>query len=518
MMRSLLRDVTRWLGVLIPLLLSVSVPVALAGTVLMLGSLVNVSGSVSPFPSPACNGATQTGKNFPSAEVEPYVDIDPSNPDNIVGVWQQDRWSNGGSNGLRTGVSHNGGQTWTIPTPPTFARCEGGTATNGGDYERASDPWVSIAPNGDAYQVSISFNDSNATNAVLVSKSTTHGNSWSAPVTLKLDLAPTNAFNDKESVTADPTDPTGRHVYVIWDRLISPSAHASASGFEHALGFRGPTWFSRTTNGGASWEPARMIFDPGEQDQTIGNQIVVLPDGTLVDGFDLIFSHKNVGGERGFNVAVMRSTDKGLTWSDPIIVAKLLFIPVTDPNTGKPVRTGDILPSWAADPSSGKLFVVWQDARFSGFAHDDIAFSQSTNGGLTWSEPVKINQTPVPAHAFTATIRVAPDGRIAVSYYDFRFLSAANTTTLPTDYWIVNCLARCTDPTQWTEQHLAGSFDMTLAPVARGFFVGDYEGLGSTIRTAGPGTTIFQPFFVQTVSSSNPSDVFTRTAQTSVAH
>ena len=34
-----------------------------------------------------------------------------------------------------------------------------------------------------------------------------------------------------------------------------------------------------------TWEPARSIYDPGQNDQTIGNQIVVLPDGTLVDLF-----------------------------------------------------------------------------------------------------------------------------------------------------------------------------------------------------------------------------------------
>ena len=28
---------------------------------------------------------------------------------------------------------------------------------------------------------------------------------------------------------------------------------------------------------------ARQIYDPGQNDQTIGNQIVVQPDGTLVD-------------------------------------------------------------------------------------------------------------------------------------------------------------------------------------------------------------------------------------------
>ncbi len=64
------------------------------------------------------------------------------------------------------------------------------------------------------------------------------------------------------------------------------------------------------------------------------------------------------------------------------------------------------------------------------------------------------------------------------------------------------------------EQHLAGSFDMKLAPVARGFFVGDYEGLGSSLIAGAPSKVNFQPVFVTTVSTTNPSDVFTETAQT----
>ncbi len=509
--------VPRWVGLLsVPSMIALA-SVALAGAVLTLGRLINVSGPVAPFPS-GCNGAPQTGTNFPNSEVEPWIDIDPSNPKNIVGVWQQDRWSNGGSNGLRTAFSTNGGQTWTVATPPTFARCEGGNASNGGNYERASDPWVSIAPNGDVYQVALAFNNSNTTSAVLVAKSTDHGQTWAPPTTIKQDTEPT-VLNDKESVTADPADPN--LVYIVWDRLVFPQAQASAAAGEHAIGFRGPAWFSRTINAGASWEAARIIFDPGEINQTIGNQILVLPDGTLVDGFDLILNVQNVSG-RGFNVALIRSTDKGLTWSQPIIANKITFIPVTDPNTGAQIRTGDFLPEFAVDHTSGILYAVWQDARFSGGTRADIAFSMSSDGGLHWTTPVKINQTPTALStisAFTPSVRVGPDGRIAVTYYDFRFLSSSNTTTLPTDYWVLNCLARCTNPASWTEQHLAGSFDMLNAPVARGFFVGDYEGLASPTQAVS-NTEVFQPFFAMAnglaVSTSGPSDIFTRTAETPV--
>src|SRR2546428_14174900 len=56
-------------------------------------SLVTVSG---PSPYAGCSIAGQPGTNYLNAEVEPWVSVNPANPKNIVGVWQQDRWNNGG--------------------------------------------------------------------------------------------------------------------------------------------------------------------------------------------------------------------------------------------------------------------------------------------------------------------------------------------------------------------------------------------------------------------------------------
>src|SRR6266480_7179145 len=72
-------------------------------------------------------------------------------------------------------------------------------------------------------------------------------------------------------------------------------------------------WFSRTTNGAGdnpTWE-SREIFDPGTKSGTISNQIVVAPDGTLVDGFYLFRTQSSHAGNF---VAVIRSTDKAGTW------------------------------------------------------------------------------------------------------------------------------------------------------------------------------------------------------------
>jgi hypothetical protein len=41
----------------------------------------------------------------------------------------------------------------------------------------------------------------------------------------------------------------------------------------------------------------------------------------------------------------------------------------------------------------------------------------------------------------------------------------------------VHCHSGCTDPGNWSETHVTGPFDSRLAPVARGFFLGDYVGL-----------------------------------------
>ena len=111
------------------------------------------------------------------------------------------------------------------------------------------------------------------------------GLTWGAPQFVIRDLD-ANVFNDKQTITADPTN--ANLVYAVWDRLVFPNERASVSASFRAAAFRGPVWFARTTNGGASWEPARQIYDPGQNDQTIGNQIVVLPNGTLVDIFDEI--------------------------------------------------------------------------------------------------------------------------------------------------------------------------------------------------------------------------------------
>jgi hypothetical protein len=172
-------------------------------------------------------------------------------------------------------------------------------------------------------------------------------------------------------------------------------------------------------------------------------------------------------------VAVLRSMDGGATWSLPVRVSPLASVGTTDPGTGHPVRDGSIVPQIAADPSSGRLYVLWQDSRFSGGLRDGIALSTSEDGGVTWSPPAQVNQAPgVPA--FTPSVAVASSGRLAVSYYDFRFADPS----APPGLWTVRWLASSNDGgATWDESPAGGPFDLRLAPDAGGLFLGDYAGL-----------------------------------------
>jgi hypothetical protein len=477
--------------------LTILVLVVLGGTTGAWAQSLERISRATPF-GPNCGGPTAGGTVYPNAEVEPWVSANPQNRSNLVAVWQQDRWSNGGAQGNLTGVSFDRGESWSLPTPPPFSRCAGGNPANGGDYDRASDPWVSFGADGSAHQIALAISADQTISAILVSSSRDGGRTWGPIKTLQRDTT-ASLFNDKETITADPRD--GRFVYAVWDRLQVQDPNVPTSPFS------GDTLFARSTDGGRTWEPTRTILDFPDNSgiQSLGNQIVVLSDGTLVNVFNLI--------QQGVPfVAVQRSTDKGVTWSGPVIV-DLMFSSaavgqgVVDPFDGTPVRTGDILPEAAADPRPGSktLHIVWQDIRFTLAAplpivNDQIVIASSTDGGLSWSDPKRVSENDL-TQAFTGSVEVDERGAIGVTYYDFTADNPAGGP-LNTDYWFT--ASRDDGQTFSPRERLTQrSFDMRTAPFANGLFVGDYEGLATTRRR-------YHPVFVTANDGNlaNRTDVF----------
>lgn len=454
------RQAPKKLGVsLIGMALASLVVAPVCAQVSQLGPLVELS-------VPNAVGTCDDGYRLPGTmtlndAAEPHAAVNPVHPNNMVAAWIQGPIQNNIS-----AASFDGGLTWQqVPLPLSI--CSGGTFVGTGD------PWLSFAPNGDLYCVAIG-GPSLASTYTVVCKSTDGGLHWSGPTTVD---TPTFA-PDKCTITADPTD--SHFVYAAWDRDYST--------VRNALGF------ARSTDGGNTWQPPVSILQTPPGQFAYNTQVLVLPDGTLVDMFLVQYQKPNQP-VTAQNLQLMRSADKGVTWSAPILVAPMQtilradssgFTLTLDPDTGQLVRDTDD-PSFGVDPRSGNLYVVWEDGRFSNFQYNDIAFSMSTDGGLTWSSPFRINQTPlsIPTldrQAFSPVLAVAPNGTIGVTHYDFRFNDSR--PGLPTDCWLVQChptsSTPATSPASWgNELRLtSASFNMEACPfVLDGFWLGDYFGL-----------------------------------------
>ncbi len=459
------------------LLLTVGMAVVLVSATAASAGVVMPATVVSPNPSPfaACDNQGLAGLNI-NAEVEPWLAVDPRNGNYAV-AWQEDRWGDpaeGGGHGLVAWSSVNEKNSWA-----PFTTCSGGTPANNGNYDRASDVWLAYGPDGRLYQVALVFNWFDGRNAITVSTSTDDGRTWGAPSVVV--SSPQNSFThgfDKESITADPTRPGV--AYVVWDRYSNQRPDSRSGNGQNAD--KGPAYMSTTTDGGKTWSSAKPMYT--KDNGTLGNQLVVLNDGTLVDFFT---NFTFVNGANGYtvNLESVRSTNGGNSWSKPTVVTDLQPNGAIDPRDGTSVlRAGDSLFDVALGPS-GALYAVWEDSRFSGV--DQVAFTKSTDGGNTWSTPVKISKTPANTNplltqAFTPSVDVSDNGTIAVTYYDFRRFAGGKA--LPVTY---SAITSTNGGSSWGSEINLSTSDEEFAPVAGGLMIGDYEALahsGNTFLTA----------------------------------
>ncbi len=427
-----------------------------------LSPLVQIS---TPDPLAAC-----TISNLPDdANVEPMIAINPLSPGNIVVTWMAH-----GTSGIGCSTSLDGGSTWANQAIPNLTICSGGTEP------LAADPWVSFSPNGTLYATCGTFGLGGGAPFVVV-KSSNGGLNWGLP--LQLNTLLTSQGYDKPSLTADAFD--SRYAYVAWVQFN-----------KNQNGNNAQTIFTRTVDGGQTWQPPQSIHSSSSGDFEWGHEMVVMPDGTLV----CAFCEGSFQNNHQAALTLMRSSDHGQSWSGPFaappqkpLVDANSSPPaalVTDPDTGCAVAARPMFDSIAVDRNSGNLYAVWIDARFSNSAFNSIALSVSTDGGLNWSDPIQVNQTPknLPAaeqQAWKPTVAVADDGTVGVSYYDFRNNTPAAGCL--TDYWLAYwrpSSGPINQAANWNEVRLTDtSFDLEQA--APDFFgacylLGDYEGLAST--------------------------------------
>ncbi|TMQ67959.1 MAG: hypothetical protein E6K78_03015 [Candidatus Eisenbacteria bacterium] len=301
---------------------------------------------------------------------EPSIAVDPNNPSRIAIGWRQFDTITSNFRQAGFGYSADGGQSWTT------GKIEPGVFR--------SDPVLGFDAQGKFFYNSLS---NTPTFNCKVFPSTDGGMTWGAGV---------SAFGgDKQWMTNDRTAGTGHdNVYESWSSSSNPTPG---------------NIFSRSIDDGASFQSPTSI-----PHQPIWGTLDVGPDGTLY----------MVGQVSNGTIYVGRSTDAKNPLVTPSFTTKAVNLG-GNIVTGGPNPAGLLGQLWVAvDRSSGPRS-GWVYALASvQTATDplDVMFAHSTDGGQTWSAPVRVNDDPTGNRAFQwfGTMSVSPDGRIDVVWNDTR--------------------------------------------------------------------------------------------------
>lgn len=194
-----------------------------------------------------------------------------------------------------------------------------------------------------------------------------------------------NQVQNEEQIVINPTE--GNNLVAIWR--------------DFRLGYR-RVGIGYTLDAGQTWFDT-LLVDPHYPRQS-DPALTVDAEGN----FYAIVATFEWEATDGFGIAFWKSTNRGQSWSDPILV---LDEPtgVTEHHTSKIAcdRTGGIF--------DGFLYVV--AARMWDYGHGEIVVARSTDGGLSFEPTIQISDQQVP-YNFIPSLTVGSDGTLYVAWLD----------------------------------------------------------------------------------------------------
>jgi hypothetical protein len=172
-------------------------------------------------------------------------------------------------------------------------------------------------------------------------------------------------------------------------------------------------------------------------------------------------------------ILLAKSTNGGASFAPTQLVASINEIPSPLPSAQ---FRNNSFPTIGVSPQTGTVFIAWSDDRHG---DADILFIRSTDGGATWSAPLRVNDDPIGnAHQqFFPWLTVAPNGVVSIGWFDTR--QDPNPAAAPFLYDAY--VAQSRDDGLTFEANVRVS-TQSSDPAVGGFtsFIGDYSGIAAT--------------------------------------
>jgi hypothetical protein len=294
----------------------------------------------------AQNGATEFGTNIRVTDgSSPYTDqVEPTmvilSDGRILVGWKEADSHNGPGRRVGFAYSTDDGVSYT----PNILMTR--MSSNNGQ----SDPWLVADSNDNAYFVWIEFNDiaqNYPPEGIGVAKTTDGGDTWDTPV----NAADTPEFDDKETACVD----SDGNLYIVWDHFtLNESYHIQDVDLR----------LTNSTDGGATFSPTSVPAEPA------------IPYIHCSSNNTLFITYINGTTDEAPNTQVflIRSTDRGITWSSSILV--------------NPVYDEVDLITVVNTDSSQNVYVAYA----AGFTDNkEIYVIKSPDGGYNWNTPTQVN-------------------------------------------------------------------------------------------------------------------------------
>ncbi len=376
------------------------------------------------------------------AETENSIFVDPGNNRFVLNSNNSTSWS-GSSVGVLYGANYflgsDVGTSW------------GGSALGAGG-SNSGDPAAAINLDGSRMYVGLI----DAAYGMSVAYSIDGGNNFS-----NVYVAGGGYLLDKNHLGIDigPLSPYEGNLYNVWTNL---QGGATDSEIE----------YSRSTDGGLSWSNSVVLSAPinaGSHNQGVNVQCG--PAGEVY----IVWTVYDSWPSDETAIGLTKSIDGGVTFNTATrIVSNIRGI--RDTGVPQNMRVNSF-PSMAVDISggtnNGNVYIVWTNIGTPGVntGTAGIYMIKSTNGGSTWSSPVKVNTGS--GTAYFPWITCDPDkGTLSVIFYDNR-----NTASADCEAWVA--YSKDAGAT-WTDFKVS---DVSFTPgpitgLAAGYF-GDYLGITS---------------------------------------